>query len=91
MGPIYVPHKGDTISLNYQTAYVYKNIIEWESNNVLIINESGVRLGGFPANNYIFRNDYYFMAGDNFSESIDSRFWGLIPDILIVGKVVLCN
>ena len=88
MGPIYIPQKGDTISLNYQTAYIYKNIIEWESKNILTISDSAIRLGSHVIDKYVFMNNYYFMAGDNVSESIDSRFWGLIPEILIVGKVV---
>ena len=36
---------------------------------------------------YTFTHDYYFMAGDNAISSIDSRFWGLVPDNYIVGRV----
>ena len=32
---------------------------------------------------------YYFMAGDNALYSTDSRYWGLVPEEFIVGKVVL--
>lgn len=31
---------------------------------------------------------YYFMVGDNFYESMDSRFWGFIPKENIKGKLV---
>ena len=30
---------------------------------------------------------FYFMVGDNFYESMDSRFWGFIPEENIKGKV----
>lgn len=33
--------------------------------------------------------DYYFMVGDNYYESMDSRFWGFIPKENIKGKVIL--
>ena len=34
---------------------------------------------------YTFKHDYYFMAGDNVAHSIDSRYWGFVPDVFIVG------
>jgi signal peptidase I len=39
-------------------------------------------------NALIVPNDYYFMVGDNYYESMDSRFWGFIPKENIKGKVV---
>ncbi|MBR1518128.1 MAG: hypothetical protein IJ624_01325 [Prevotella sp.] len=39
-----------------------------------------------PLQEYTFIHDYYFMAGDNISISVDSRYWGFVPDVFIVGK-----
>jgi signal peptidase I len=33
------------------------------------------------------QENYYFMAGDCVSESYDSRYWGLLPEDFVVGKV----
>ena len=38
---------------------------------------------------YCFRENYYFVAGDNVGSSQDSRYWGLLPESYIVGKAVL--
>jgi len=35
-----------------------------------------------------FKNNYYYMLGDNSKESRDSRFWGLLQGDHIVGKAV---
>ncbi len=90
MGPLYVPRRGDRIVLNQKNVLIYKYLIEWESQNRLNVDSLGVaHLGGEPLKEYCFEHDYYFMVGDNARVSYDSRFWGLLPDDFIVGKVWL--
>ncbi len=80
-GPIYIPKKGDTIILNSLNYQLYKNL--------LINNEnSSVTLRNGESKKYVFKYNYYFMLGDNRHNSIDSRYYGLIPENYIQGKVV---
>lgn len=85
-GPLYIPKKGDSITLNRTNYRLYKKLIEWEQQGELQYKDSTALLNKSPINGYRFRKNYYFMAGDNGMNSQDSRYWGLLPEEYIVGK-----
>lgn len=88
-GPLYLPRRGDTLPMNTRHYWLYKKLIEWETGKQLELNpDSTVCLNGHPVKAYTFCHDYYFMAGDNASNSNDSRYWGLVPDDFIAGRAV---
>lgn len=88
-GPLYIPKKGDKVILNRANALLYKKIIEWEKGHSLQFEKDSLWENKTYLPAYTFRHNYYFMGGDKVVNSQDSRYWGLLPDELIVGKAWL--
>lgn len=86
-GPLYLPKEGDEITMNRTNYLLYKKVIEWEQQAELSYQDSIVYLNQKPITCYRFQKNYYFMGGDNGENSQDSRYWGLLPEEYIVGKV----
>jgi signal peptidase I len=87
-GPIYIPKKGATVSINKQTLPFYKKIINEYENNDLKVNGDEIRINGLIATSYTFKQDYYWMMGDNRHNSLDARYFGYTPANHVVGKPV---
>ncbi len=88
-GPLLIPQKGATIPITKQTIALYGPLIErYEDNGRVERTPTAIRLGGKPITSYTFKQDYYFMMGDNRHNSEDSRYWGFVPEDHIVGKAV---
>lgn len=85
-GPLYVPKKGDGIRIDSLSVILYKNLIEYETGNNISVENKVISLGDSVIQNYRFHQNYYFMAGDLVHDSQDSRYWGLLPEDLIIGK-----
>jgi signal peptidase I len=88
MGPIYIPEAGKTVKLNSETLPFYERVIKEYEGNELIINGNEIKINGQVATSYTFKQDYYWMMGDNRHNSEDSRFWGYVPADHIVGKPI---
>lgn len=86
-GPFYIPKAGDSIPMNRRTFLLYRDVIEWEQNHRLTIQGKQVCLNSKPISGYRFKKSYYFATGDKASNSKDSRYWGLLPEEYIVGRV----
>ncbi len=87
-GPIYIPEEGKTIKLTPQTLPIYKKIIKDYEHNTLSVSGNQISINGEITDTYTFKQDYYWMMGDNRDHSEYSRTWGYVPANHIVGKPV---
>ncbi|MCX8056062.1 MAG: signal peptidase I [Ignavibacteria bacterium] len=89
-GPLYVPKKGDTVYLSLSNIEQYRTLINREfGKEVVKVIGQDIFIDGVKTNTYVIKKDYYFMMGDNRDDSADSRFWGYVPDDLIIGEPLI--
>lgn len=83
-----IPKAGAIREINVNNIKYYNSILINEGKSGLAVIDS-IRNNPFYISNYKISNNYYFVSGDNFSISLDSRSFGLISDKTVIGRAVL--
>jgi signal peptidase I len=84
-GPIVIPKKGMTLHLTPETYPMWEVFIAREGHKPALRADGQVIIDDKPVNTYTVERDYLFGMGDNRDNSLDSRYWGFIPEENVVG------
>ena len=88
-GPIYIPKAGTKVKIDSESLPFYEQIIKNYENNDLQVVGDNIFINGEKADSYTFKQDYFYLIGDNRHNSLDARYWGYVPFDHVLGKPVM--
>jgi len=87
-GPLVVPHSGMRVELRAENFRRWETFIMREGHQTMRSGDQ-IFVDGKPVQEYTVERDYLFGMGDHRDNSLDSRYWGFIPEENLVGSPIL--
>lgn len=87
-GPIKIPIAGGNVTFDTSDIILWKTIIEDEGNKLDIVRDR-IFINDIEKYSYTFKNNYYFMIGDNWYNAFDSRYFGFVNENDIKAKLTM--
>lgn len=85
-----VPRKNRPYLLTNASLTACREAILREASSKAVFRDEKLYVDGREASFFVFRQDYYWILGDNPDKAIDSRHLGLIPADCLVGNAWFC-
>ena len=82
----WIPKRGVTLRLNPGNLPLYERAIRTYEGNDLEVRDGKIFINGKQTDSYTFKYDYYWMMGDNRDRSLDSRYFGFVPEDHVIGS-----
>ncbi len=88
-GPVVVPAHAQRVDLSGEHLTAWLDIIRSEGHAVSVGPDGRILIDEQPQDAYTVQRNYYYVLGDNLSNSFDSRYWGFVSDDDLIGEVLM--
>jgi len=86
-GPVVVPKQNEILKIDPITFSKWHIFIEREGHTIQF-NADTFLMDGAITSSYRVQQNYYFVLGDNRDNSMDSRYWGFVPNDHLIGEAL---